>query len=370
LSVFTALSDPKNIYSRYFAAVVAACVALLLRFFLTPLIGSETPYFTLWLGLVFCAWFCGAGPSILATALMLLGVWYWFLPPFSSFALQSTQQAFGLAAFTLFAGIIIAIGHRARRTQERLNAARSEMEDAVKERTADLRDRTAELAQANEKLRQLTTSMLQLQDAERRRFARELHDSVGQMLAVIGMNLAGFEKRETLTTDGLRLLTDSRELIEQLSAEVRTISHLLHPPMLDEAGLGAALRIYVEGFSKRSGIAADVLVPRDLPRLSQELEISVFRIVQESLTNVHKHAQAKTVKISIDHSLTGLTVSIADDGKGLLNGHAVGVGLAGMQERVRQLQGTFQVSSTSTGTSIIATFPAPQLARAPSATSN
>jgi signal transduction histidine kinase len=189
------------------------------------------------------------------------------------------------------------------------------------------------------------------------------------MLAVIGMNLGGFEKRETLTTDGRRLLTDSMQLIEQLSAEVRTISHLLHPPMLDEAGLGAALRIYVEGFSKRSGIAADVLVPRDLPRLSQELEISVFRIVQESLTNVHKHAQAKTVKISIDRSLTGLTVSIADDGKGLINGHAIGVGLSGMQERVRQLQGTFQVSSGSTGTSIIATFPTPQLAQ-PSATSN
>ncbi|HEY4817211.1 MAG TPA: histidine kinase, partial [Candidatus Acidoferrum sp.] len=158
-----------------------------------------------------------------------------------------------------------------------MTAARAEMEDAVNERTA-------ELAQANEKLRQLTASVLNVQDEERRRFARDLHDSVGQVLAVIGMNLAAFGKREKLTTDGIRLLTDSKQLIEQLSGEVRTISHLLHPPMLDEAGLGAALRIYVEGFSKRSGIAADVLVPRDLPRLSQELEISVFRIVQESLT--------------------------------------------------------------------------------------
>jgi len=345
---------------------VAACLALLLRFLLTPLIGSATPYFTLWLGVVFCAWFCGVGPSVVGTAVMALGVWYWFLPPFGTFALESTQQAFGLVAFLLFAGIIISVGHRARRTQERLNASHAEMEDAVKERTADLRERTAELAQANEKLRQLTTSMLHLQDAERRRFARDLHDSVGQLLAVIAMNLAGFEKRETLTMDGVRLLTDSRQLIEQLSAEVRTISHLLHPPMLDEAGLGAALRIYVEGFSKRSGIAADVLVPRDLPRLVQELEISVFRIVQESLTNVHKHAAAKNVKVSIDHSSAGLTVIVADDGKGLLNGHPIGVGLAGMQERVRQLQGTFQVSSDTTGTSIIAIFPTPKLARSAS----
>ena len=366
MSAFSALSNSKSIFVRYLVAVVAACLALLLRFLLTPLIGSETPYFTVWLGVVFCAWFCGVGPSVVATILMLLGVWYWFLPVYGSFVLKSPQQAFGVAAFLLLAGIIITIGHRARRTQERLNAAHAEMEDAVRERTADLRDRTAELAQANEKLRHLTTSVLQLQDVERRRFARELHDSVGQMLAVISMNLAGFERREKLTSDGVGLLTDSRQLVEQLSAEVRTISHLLHPPMLDEAGLGAALRIYVEGFSKRSGIAADVLVPQDLPRLSQELEISIFRIVQESLTNVHKHATAKNVKISIDHSLTGLTVIVTDDGKGLLNGHAVGVGLAGMQERAHQLQGTFQVSSDTTGTSIIAIFPTPKLAQSAS----
>jgi signal transduction histidine kinase len=363
LFVFTALSNPKSILVRYLVAVVAACLALLLRLLLTPLIGSDTPYFTLWLAVVFCAWFCGVGPSVIATVLMMLSVWYWFLPPLGSFALQSEQQAFGLGAFLLFAGVIITIGHRARKTQERLTAARADMERAVAERTA-------ELAQANEKLRQLTTSVLLLQDAERRRFARDLHDSVGQLLVVIGMNMAAFERKEKLTTDGARLLKDSKQLIEQLSGDVRTISHLLHPPMLDEAGLGAALRIYVDGFSKRSGIEADVLVPRDLPRLSQELEISVFRIVQESLTNVHKHAEAKTVKISIEHSLTGLTVSVADDGKGLLNGHAVGVGLAGMQERVRQLQGTFQVLSGETGTSITATFPTPEVAHSASATSD
>lgn len=365
--MFRALSNPTSILVRYAAAVVVACLALFLRFLLTPLIGSETPYFTAWLAVVFCAWFCGVGPSLVATALTVAGVWYWFLPPFGSFALESAQAGFSLGGFLLLAGIIITIGHRARRTQEGLNAARAEMEQAVRERTADLRERTAELAQANEKLRQLTTSVLQLQDLERRRFARDLHDSVGQMLAVIGMNLAGFEKREKLTAEGARLLADSKQLIEQLSGEVRTISHLLHPPMLDEAGLGAALRIYVEGFSKRSGISAEVLVPRDLPRLSQELEISVFRVVQESLTNVHKHADAKTVKIRIEHSLAGLTVSVADDGKGLLDGHAVGVGLTGMQERVRQLRGTFQVSSDTTGTSIVATFPASDRAQSVSA---
>lgn len=354
--MFPALSNPNIIFVRYLAAIAAACLALLLRVLLTPLLGSASIYHTVWLAVVFCAWFCGVGPSFIAAVLMLLGIWYWFIPPPNSFALDSAEHGFGLAGFLLFAGIIIAIGDHARRTRERLNVARAEMEDAV-------RERTAELAQANTKLRQLTTSLLQLQDVERRRFARDLHDSVGQVLAVLGMNVACVENREKLTPDGTRLLTDSKHLIEQLTGEVRTISHLLHPPLLDEAGLGAALTIYVEGFSKRSGIAADVVVPPNLPRLGQELEISIFRIVQESLTNVHKHANAKSVKIHVEHSLAGLTVSVADDGKGLLKGHAVGVGFAGMQERVRQLQGTFQVSSGMTGTSVIATFPTSKLAR-------
>jgi signal transduction histidine kinase len=352
----SALSNPKNMLSRYVVAVAVACLAILLRFLLTPLIGSTTPYFTAWFGVVFCAWFCGVGPSVVATVLMSLGVWYWFLPVRGSFVLESMQEVFGLGAFLLLAGIIIAIGHRARRT-------RAEMEHAV-------RERTAELAQANEKLRELTTRMLHLQDEERRGFARDLHDSVGQTLAVLGMNLAAFEGNEKLTTHGIGLLSDCKRFIDQLSGEVRTISHLLHPPMLDEAGLGAALKIYVEGFSKRSGIAAEVLVPQDLPRLSKELEISIFRIVQESLTNVHKHAHAKTVKISIGHSSAELTVSVADDGKGLSSGHAVGVGLAGMQERVRHLRGTIQVSSGATGTSIIATFPAFEITQSVSASSD
>jgi signal transduction histidine kinase len=362
LVVFPTLSNPKSIVVRYLAAIATACFALLLQVLLKPLLGSASPYHTVWLAVVFCALFCGVGPSVVATLLMLMSVWFWFLPPFASFSLESAEHAFGLAGFFLFAGIIITIGEHARRTQQRLNAAHGEMEDAVKRRTA-------ELAEANEKLRQLTTNLLQLQDVERRRFARDLHDSVGQMLVVLGINVAVLEEREKLTTDGMRLVTDSKHLIEQLSVEVRTISHLLHPPLLDEAGLEAALRMYVEGFSQRSGIAADVLVPQNLPRLSQELEISVFRIVQESLTNVHKHANAKRVKIHVEHSLAGLTVSVADDGKGLLRGHAVGVGFAGMQERVRQLQGTFQVSSDTTGTSVIATFPTSKLARSASASS-
>jgi signal transduction histidine kinase len=356
------MTTPKNTLVRYTLAVTVACLALVLRFLLTPMVGSADLYHTIWLGVAFCAWFCGVGPSVVATVLMLLGVWYWFLPVYGSFALESPRELLGLSGFLLFAGVIIIIGQLARKTQERLNAARAELEGSV-------RERTAELAHASETLRHVTTRLLQLQDEERRRFARDLHDSIGQLLAVISMNLAAFEK-EKLSADGSRLLTDSQQLIEQLSREVRTISHLLHPPMLDEAGLGPALRIYAEGFSKRSKIKVDVQVPHDLPRLSQELEISVFRIVQESLTNVHKHAEAKTVKISIDRSEAALSVCVEDDGKGLPNDHALGVGLTGMQERVRQLQGTFQVSSSANGTAIIATIPASDLVQSVLANAN
>lgn len=335
--------------SRYVIAGVAACVALGLRFLLAPLLGTANPYHTVWLGVVFCAWFCGVGPSILATAIMFLGVWYWFIPPFGSFALVNLGEFTGMTGFLIFAGIIISIGERARRTQAKLNAAHDEMEAAVTQRTA-------ELAEANEKLRELTGGILHLQDMERRRFARELHDSVGQLLSVINMNLGSFDN-ENLTADAVHLLSDSKELVGQIIREIRTISHLLHPPLLDEAGLGPALRIYVEGFGQRSGIAADLQVEENLPRLSPDLEISIFRIVQECLTNILKHAEAKSVAIRVGRSAGVVSVTVSDDGRGMSDGHNFGVGLRGMQERVRELRGTLQVDSSGRGTTITATMP-------------
>ena len=339
----------KSAFSRYVIAGVAACVALGLRFLLAPLLGTANPYHTVWLGVVFCAWFCGVGPSILATAIMFLGVWYWFIPPFGSFARVDLGEFTGMMGFLLFAGIIISIGERARRTQAKLNAAHDEMEAAVKQRTA-------ELAEANEKLRELTGSILHLEDMERRRFARELHDSVGQLLSVINMNLTSFD-HENLTPDAVHLLNDSKELVEQIIREIRTISHLLHPPLLDESGLAAALRIYVEGFGERCGIAADLQVEEDMPRLSPDLEISIFRIVQECLTNILKYAEAKSVVIRVGRSAGMVSVTVSDDGRGMSEDQNYGVGLRGMQERVRELRGTLQVNSSGRGTTVTATMP-------------
>lgn len=336
--------------SRYALAFVAAIAALYLRALLVPFLGWGNPYHTVWLGVVFCAWFCGVGPSILATLVMVIGIVYWFLPPIHRLAIADPRDWFGVIGFVVFAGVIITIGERARRTQAKLNAAHDEMESTV-------RQRTAELASANKKLHELSSSLLQTQDAERRRLARDLHDSVGQLLAVVGMNLAALDT-ESLSRRGQGVLHDTKQFLEQILQEIRTMSHLLHPPLLDESGLRPALGIYVDGFSQRSKIAATLQVPRDLPRFSQGLEIAIFRIVQECLTNVHKHAAARAVTISIQYPGDKVVVQVSDDGQGVAKDQIRGVGLTGMQERVRELHGAFNVNSNSSGTTVTATLPA------------
>ena len=338
---------------RYVLAILAACAAVLLRFALQPLLGSANPYHTVWLGVVFCAWFCGLGPSVLATAIMLAGVWYWFVPQYRSFAVQDARDIFGMVGFLFFAGIIITVGERARRIQAKLNATQEHLEEQVKERTR-------ELAEANERLSELTSNLLHMQDQERRRLARDLHDSIGQILAAIAMNM-GTLARHPLPEDALRLLTDNSQLIDQASREIRTISHLLHPPLLEDAGLAAALDLYVSGFSERSSISVKIDLPEDLPRLSQDLEISLFRLVQECLTNIHKHSGAKSAAIRIAFNDGNVTLTVSDDGRGIVPGKAHGVGLTGMQERVRQLDGSLKVSSSSRGTVVTATLPVPQV---------
>jgi len=280
---------------------------------------------------------------------MLVGVWVWFIPPYGSLGIADVSDFFGMAGFLLFAGIIISVGERARRIQAKLNAAHEHLEEQVKQRTA-------ELAEANESLRDLTSKLLHMQDQERRRLARELHDSVGQILAAIAMNM-GTLARQAIPEDASRLIEDNNQLLEQVSREIRTISHLLHPPLLEDAGLAAALDLYIKGFSERSRIPIEINLPEDLPRLSQDLEISLFRLVQECLTNIHKHSGAKSaaVRIAIDDG--NLSLAVSDDGGGISPGKSHGVGFTGMQERVRQLDGSFKVASSSQGTVVTATFP-------------
>ena len=202
-----------------------------------------------------------------------------------------------------------------------------------------------------------------LQDEERRRLARELHDSVGQTLAALSMNLGIIQTQShKLDAAVARAVSDNAGLVEQVSREIRTISHLLHPPLLDVAGLASALRWYVDGFSERSNIKVDLEIPGDMGRLPEELEIAVFRIVQECLTNIHRHSGSATAAIRLHQEGGSLVVQVQDRGKGiprekqreLIESGGGGVGFAGMRERLRRLGGTLEIRSDESGTAVSA----------------
>jgi PAS domain S-box-containing protein len=202
-----------------------------------------------------------------------------------------------------------------------------------------------------------------MQDEERRRLARELHDSVGQNLAALSMNIAIVQAQShKLDSLGARAVSDNAGLVEQVSREIRTISHLLHPPLLDIAGLASALRWYADGFSERSNIKVDLEIPSDFGRLPDELEIAIFRMVQECLTNIHRHSGSSTATIRVLQEDDRLTVQVQDRGNGiplekqheLIESGRGGVGFAGMRERLRRFGGTLEIKSDESGTAVSA----------------
>lgn len=226
-----------------------------------------------------------------------------------------------------------------------------------------------ELHRKTRQLEYLTARMTVLQDEERRRIARELHDSVGQLIAAIHMNstLVRAESHK-LSEEGAKRLLQNIEIEEELSREIRTISHLLHPPLLDEAGLGSALRCFVAGFAERSKIDARLDISEEFPRLPSEVELSIFRVVQECLTNIHRHAASPTALIHIRLEGATIRVIIEDAGKGMsvdsesafVASGQTGVGLRGMRERLRLLGGTLQLHSDKFGTRVTAVVPVAQ----------
>jgi len=210
-----------------------------------------------------------------------------------------------------------------------------------------------------------------LQDEERKRIARDLHDSVGQLLAAIGMNIALVRSQShKLDAKAARAVADNAMLVEQVSVEIRTISHLLHPPLLDVGGLASALRWYVDGFSERSHIKVDLEIPTDLDRMPADWEIAIFRMIQECLTNIHRHSGSETATINLSQQGDRLIVQVRDRGKGipldkqreLTESGRGGVGLNGMRERLRQLGGNLEIESTETGTVVTATLTVKQSA--------
>jgi signal transduction histidine kinase len=364
------ISEPGGAYDvarRFGLAIVAAIIALLLREVLFPFLGPNNPYHTVWLAVVFSAWYCGLAASVVTALISLVGVWYLFLPPFNSFALQDPKTAVsGMAGFLIFSGFIIALGEANRRSLSRREWAERQIKKAHEELEQMVQERTADLKLANDNLRDLSSRLQQIRDEERRQIARELHDSVGQLVAALGMNLAVVQSQSNrLDSAGARAVSENAAMVEQIGREIRTISHLLHPPLLDVAGLASALRWYVDGFSERSKIKVALEIPEEFGRLSDEMEIAIFRMVQECLTNIHRHSGGSSAAIRVYEENHRLLVEVQDQGKGisvekqleLSSSGRTGVGFRGMRERLRQLGGTLEIRSDSAGTAVSATLP-------------
>jgi PAS domain S-box-containing protein len=208
---------------------------------------------------------------------------------------------------------------------------------------------------------EMSGRLFQVQDDERRRFARELHDGTGQLLAALSINIDRIAKeKHRLSPRAARCVDENRSLVNQVISEVRTLAHLLHPPLLDEVGLRSVLDEYVRGFAERSNIAVSVDLPEDLGRLPREMELSLFRIVQECLTNIHRHSGSATATVRLSRTPTEIQLEVSDQGRGMsaeVEKKRTGVGFRGMRERVHQLGGTFEVRSSDKGTAILVVLP-------------
>ena len=491
---------------RYLLAAGVTLLALWVRYLLIPWLGPYNAYHTLWVALVFSAWYLGVGPSIVTVIVGILGVWYWFIPPIHSFSLVAERARYdlaGMGTFALIAAALIALAHQSRRTRAKLRKSefrfrrlvdsniipivcanmqgiteandaflnmigytREELlagqinwvkmtppEDSEKDARAleelkekghctpyekqyilrngsrvsfligaailnssplewlcfivDLRElkrveaelrrtheeleqkvaeRTRELAQTvtslqaemqtrrttEQQLRELSARLLRLQDEERRRLARDLHDSTGQTLTALKLTAASLERFVAGVPQASKLVNDLNARADEALQEIRSMSHLLHPPLLDEVGFASAARWYVDGFEKRSGIRS-TLDLASVPQLSKEQELVFFRVLQESLTNVLRHSGTNAVDIKLTSDAKDGILCIKDYGKGIApekldifrkTGAGVGVGLGGMKQRIRELGGHLKLESEGTGTSVIATLPLPQVGNA------
>lgn len=274
------------------------------------------------------------------------------------------QVFFSVAALTSL--LVSAAVKERNRHEQTLEKAKSELEDRVFERTRQLEERITAQERAEQALRELSTRLLQAQDQERRRIARELHDSTGQSLAALTMNLSECRRKVgKLSPELADKFAESEKIVRAVLDELRTTSYLLHPPLLDEMGLQAGLRWYIEGFKQKSNIDVSLKLSENLERLPQDLELMLFRVVQEGLTNIHRHSGSATAEISLSSSMGKLLLQIRDQGKGMSSERiasvagagAEGVGLRGMRERVKGFGGELEIASNGKGTLIQVVIP-------------
>lgn len=351
---------------RYAIALIATGLMLLIRWLLDPLLGDYFPFVTLFAAVTFSAVFAGLGPSIVATFVSLGAALYGYMPPHvRPFPAQLT----GILAYLFTCALIIAAGEMSRRYKARLQRS----EDALRENQEKLEERvqirTALLEQAQQSAQQLSRRLLMVQDAERRQVALDLHERLGQDLAALKLTLEVAMRDLESPEAKAKLLAECLQILEKCLDETRTMSYWLHPPLLDEAGLASAARWYTEDFAESSGIKVDLRLPSDLPRLASQLEVALFRVLQESLSNVQRHSGSSSVDVTIEVDAEQLRLQVTDHGRGISieglgryrGAIASGeIGLRGMRERVQEFGGSLEVDSDgSTGTTVTIVIPSP-----------
>lgn len=253
-----------------------------------------------------------------------------------------------------------------RQSHERYRILAESLENQVRARTIELEGRNKDVLTQSEQLRELSVRLMETQDREGRRIARELHDSAGQLIAALSMNLGKMlAELKTSNPKLVKLAEETRAYAEELGKEIRTTSYLLHPPMLDEMGVRAALEWYVEGLEQRSGLDVELNIHDKFERPSREMELTIFRVVQECVTNIHRHSGSKSANIKIAREGASVVVEVRDAGRGMtpndlakIRTRGAGVGLRGISERVRQFAGDVRIESqVGRGTTIVVTLP-------------
>jgi PAS domain S-box-containing protein len=262
-------------------------------------------------------------------------------------------------------GSHIAMAKIRREAADQFRTLSERLDAEVRLRTQELQQRNVEVVEQSEMLRELSNRMLKTQDEERRRMARELHDSAGQIITALGMGMANIGQKVRQNPPLAKALEENQDLLLQLNKEIRTMSYLLHPPLLDENGLSEAIRWYTQGLSERSGLNIEVTTSESFGRLDADMELAIFRIVQECLTNIHRHSGSRTATIRLSRRSDTVSVEVQDQGKGIseeklagMKGRS-GVGIAGMRERVRHYTGTLDILSNGNGTKIAVSLPIP-----------
>jgi signal transduction histidine kinase len=266
-----------------------------------------------------------------------------------------------ITAIRNHAGELLGFGKVTRDFTDKMLAARALQDEVVERQRAQV-----SLQQSENALRDLSVHLLRTQDEERRRIGRDLHDSLGQYLAVLKMKVDSLAAARSESDDALEL-AQCAHLAEESIKEVRTIAYLLYPPMLEEVGLKSAIPWYLDGFSARSGIRTAFEVSPDFLRLSRDAEVALFRVLQESLTNVHRHSGSGTADVRLSREGNNGVLEVRDHGRGIAPSimqscvvdrmSAFGIGLRGMRERLQQLGGRLEVVSAETGTTVRAIVP-------------